>query len=735
MRFIACLLYVLCNSCLLIAQQPSNYPSPTQPDVVRINAELVQSSVMVFDKQGHFVDGLQREQFALLINGQPKAISFFERVTAGNPDEVQKYQAARKASSPGSQPVSNPAFSGRTLIFFIDDLHMSSESVNRTRTALLHFVDNSMGQDDRVAVTTASGQIGFLQQLTDNPDVLHAAVERLKYRQQFERDTTQRPPMDAYQAISILSGDEKILRYFEEMVWDDLLKTQLKGAMLTKNQAAEQQRRAEMVGNQTTATVKDRAGMIARQYSAITSSTLESLTNLMRSTAQLPRSKLVFVISDGFFINRAAISEQDRLQNASDAAVRSGAIIYSIQASGLAHAFADASTDARGAGGFEHGTVTGEDLAKQAGLYALAADSGGRSFFNSNSIDDGVKQALRETSDYYLLAWRPEDATQHPGAFRHIQVSVKDHPEWTVHAQKGYRPFSTKDSSIAKGVPTPARAQPDDKAQLPEAMRVALTAVYPITDLPVSVAVNFLDTPKEGSHVMIVTEVSAGASSPGLTDDKQSAIDLVGVVFNDEGKPVSSFQGQLKPDKAAAMGSPERTVLQVAQVPLKPGLYQVRVAARDEDAGRTGSAAQWILVPDLAAGRVALSSIFIGDLTRDAKGSAKPDFDQKARLRVNLRFSHDSRLRLLTYIYGSAHSQASPPKVTIQVRIVRSDQVIFTSPLVSVATEGLDDLSRIPYAAEISLRTLPSGRYALVVTTTDTVTKQTATQRAKFLLE
>jgi len=32
-------------------------------DVVRTNTELVQTAVTVVDKKGHFVEGLQREQF------------------------------------------------------------------------------------------------------------------------------------------------------------------------------------------------------------------------------------------------------------------------------------------------------------------------------------------------------------------------------------------------------------------------------------------------------------------------------------------------------------------------------------------------------------------------------------------------------------------------------------------------------------------------------------------------
>ena len=45
---------------------------------MRISTELVQGNVMVFDKDGKFVNELQKEQFELLVDGQPQPISFFE---------------------------------------------------------------------------------------------------------------------------------------------------------------------------------------------------------------------------------------------------------------------------------------------------------------------------------------------------------------------------------------------------------------------------------------------------------------------------------------------------------------------------------------------------------------------------------------------------------------------------------------------------------------------------------
>ncbi len=56
------------------ALKPRPPPAKPQDDVVRVYTELVQTDVMVFDKQGRFVNGLTKDNFELRIDGKPRAI-------------------------------------------------------------------------------------------------------------------------------------------------------------------------------------------------------------------------------------------------------------------------------------------------------------------------------------------------------------------------------------------------------------------------------------------------------------------------------------------------------------------------------------------------------------------------------------------------------------------------------------------------------------------------------------
>src|SRR5690242_7482340 len=153
-------------ACSVAAGQTSQPTPPVklQDDVVRVYTELVQTDVMVFDKQGHFVNGLTKENFELRIDGKPRPIEAFEMITAGSNEESQLAAARGAPTINLKRPV--PLDRGRIVFFYVDDLHMDTAGMQATRKTITAFIEKEMGQNDQAAITSASGQIGFLQQLT-----------------------------------------------------------------------------------------------------------------------------------------------------------------------------------------------------------------------------------------------------------------------------------------------------------------------------------------------------------------------------------------------------------------------------------------------------------------------------------------------------------------------------------------------------------------------------------------
>jgi VWFA-related protein len=713
-------------------QNPTAAPQPSsaqdQTEVVRVYTEIVQTDVMVFDKQGHFVSDLKSSDFELRIDGTPKPIEFFEKITAGSTNEETQIAAARGSSARLESKASGPSplDRGRPIFFYVDDMHLDLPGLVATRKLITHFIDSEMGQNDEAAIASANGQIGFLQQLTDNKAVLRAALERLKVRPHSVRDL-ERPLMTEYQGLRITQGDIDLMGYFVEQ-------TRRENPGITTESAA--------------ALVDGRARALVSQGGFITTSTLTGLEGLVRSANNLPGRKLVFFISGGFLIDNLNSDSRYRLQRITSAAARSGVVIYSMDARGLVASLSDASDASQPdpAGRLQRAGL-GELSATQDGMYALANDTGGKATFNTNSLEPGLVRALKETSTYYLLAWKPTSETSHASKFRRIEVKVVGKPNLTVQVRRGFFDREPEDA-IAKSSKAP-KSEKSDKARKesevvksPEAeLRKVMNAAYPDRHIPVSLGLSYQNTPGRGPMLSTALQVPNEFFSFEPVNGKQVAVVTVaGTVFDDKSNPGARFTNRITIDAASLDAIKDGGDLTYSYpVYVGPGLYQVRVGVRDEKTGRSGTAYGWIEIPDLPSGQLALSSLLLGLRTppRIKNASANTEsLPDPVDLSIARNFSANGYLRFVVMVYNAAIAPAdSKPDLAIQVQLVRDNQPVVTTALKKVPVENLADATQIPYAAEIPLNGLPAGRYILLVTIVDRVAKKSASQQTRFEIE
>ena len=714
-------IFFLTTTAAICFGQQKPPPNPQTDDVLRINTELVQTGVTVFDKQGHFVDGLKPEQFELRVDGKPVSISFFERVTAGTAGEEKQLAAAASATKPtGIAP--GASYRGRLIIFFVDDLHLSLDSLARTRSTLKYFLENQMIPSDQVAFVSASGQIGFLEQLTDNKAVLAAALARLRPIPNTVLDTEQ-PAMSEYIAIRIVNGDRDAAGIYMDKIVE---------ATLTKR--TEDKRTVNM--NAIYEQVKVRANNIARGLEFSAGSSLTSLEGLLRTSGQIAGRKLVFFVSDGFFLNakNASSPSNSRLQRVIDMATRTGSIIYTIDARGLFAPIADA-TNSRPfdpKGRLDAANV-GEGIMSQEALSSLAGDTGGRFLKNQNYFDAWVTRMLEETSNYYLLAWRPESEEQKTGKFKRIEVSVVGRSDLTLRLPRGF----------LSGQPAASAKTQESKPSTPEAPKgkdasliSALGAPSARKGLPTQLSTSFLDVPGSGAVLTASMQMATDVLDYGPDNKQPAAIDLAGVVLNDQGKPAGSFKNRLNINPLSSQNKTGENpgVIYNHKIPLKPGLYQVRVAALEEKGGRVGSAAQWIEIPDLSAKRLTLSSLLIGGQFVGSKQTAGGATSEQLQFSVDRRFSSGSHMTFLTIIYSAAPGNGTP-NLDGQIEISRDGRPVVASPVRKIAVDPGTDLARIPYGADIALRNLSPGRYLLKVTVNDRNSSSNASNQILFDVE
>lgn len=683
-----------------------------ETEVIRTRTELVQTAVTVLDKKGNFVDGLKSDQFELIVDGKPRQVAFFERIAAGSTREGEL--AARGLGVNTNAPLPPATVPGRTIVFFIDDLHLSPDSLNRTRMMLQHFLENEINSKDQVAIASASGQIGFLEQFTNNRAVLDAALARLIPRMYDVHGYSagNSTPMTEFMALNIDTNrsDTKVLNFYIEEC--------MKGAATFKRA-----RQALAIIRASCETqVKNSARAVLMQAAQVTQNTYNSLESLMRSAQRAPGRKLAFFVSDGFLLDAGphAATTRDKLDHVIDAAQRAGVVVYTIHAQGLVNdSFRDAGNkrpmDPNGR--LDLASI-GELEANQDALNALAAQTGGRALRGTNFFDKWVSRVLDETSNYYLVAWRPEKDEEKVAKFRHVKISVVGQPELTVRAPRGY----------VDGPATAAASTESKPAKTPDTeIRNALTDSFPTNGLPVLLSLTYLNTPANGLVVTSSMEIAGNGLTYG-DDGKQAAtIRLAGVVLNDKGKVAGSFRNELNINPRQEGGG----VFYNHHTPLTPGIYQFRVAARDEKSGRVGSATQWIVIPDLTRNQLTLSSLLLG-------GQVIEDRNNKAgspqvQLSVDHSFPRSTPMGYWIFVYNAKRDAGGNPQLTVQTHVLRDGRAILSSPQRRVNNGGPDP-QRIPFGEELALKTLAPGRYDLKVTITDGVAGTTASQLADFVV-
>ena len=674
-------------------KKPTPTPKPQETDeVVRIMTELVQTDVMVFDKDGKFVEGLKPEQFQLVIDGQPQPIELFESVVTGGRNERAALRATRENKRGQTTEVAEPANEvGRTVLFFVNDLHLDPGSLARTHKAIKYFIDHMVGPNDQVAITSASGQIGFLQQLTNNRAVLLGALDRLKAVPGMTPET-ERPYMSAYSAYLIVEQhDRQLFDYFVRQTMG-----------------------AQNVDEQLAANIVERRSKFILQQSDVTIKTsLQSLVNLMDVTAKLPGRKLVFFISDGFIPNFAGSDFTSMMSRATRAANHSGVVIYSLDARGL---MVDTQFDASNAGGADptgvySSRLSGERNFSQEPLNALAADTGGRALLNSNDLQDGVARALDETARYYLLAWKPANDAQRASNFSKIKVSIAERPDLKVKLRRGYLSAPRPQQQQAKTEAPAVDLEKTDDLGLTESSNEELRA---------ALALGYKQT--VGGNMQLSSSVQVNAQSA----DQGSGnllVNVLGAVFDSRGKAVGSFKQHLEVSRTPAHAAPVYSTVNY-QLDVPPGLYQVRVFAYERGTTKLTAAMEWVEIPKLKPGSLAISSLYVGEIS-DGAGAGQ------VTVNAHRRFARSSRMRFTTYIYNAS---GTPPQLGLQIKVLHGAQAVISPAEIKLSTEKQASLANIPYTGEFPLSSLAPGTYTLQLTVTDQTAKTSDSQQLRFTI-
>jgi hypothetical protein len=222
-----------------------------------------------------------------------------------------------------------------------------------------------------------------------------------------------------------------------------------------------------------------------------------------------------------------------------------------------------------------------------------------------------------------------------------------------------------------------------------------------------------------------------------------ASFDLVAVAYDEEGKVV----GQLGRTRTLrTRGEDYERLLRegfvyFVDVPLKrPGGYQLRAAVRDSATGHVGSACQFVEVPDLKDGRLALSGLIVsgadaGEGSARDKGAASLSTSDGAGVYAAgaadagpavRRFRRGAAIGYGFYVYGARlDAAAQRPRLTTELRLFRDGKPVFTGKALPFDAAGQTDLERVVAGGSFRLGTdLPPGDYVLQLVVTDLLAEE-----------
>jgi hypothetical protein len=280
---------------------------------------------------------------------------------------------------------------------------------------------------------------------------------------------------------------------------------------------------------------------------------------------------------------------------------RSDCAIYSVDISGLAP---QASASVEGMTSADRGASNARLGGRGRGhdsLYALAAETGGQLFYNSNDLGEHLEKLQEQTALVYLLSYSPAQLEE-PGKYHDLKVKVK-----RPGAQVSYRAGYYEPRSWSKLTAMERR--------LMAAEQIAYG--LPRSDIPArALATAFLTAGRESARVPLIIEI------PGEPLVKLAAGDALTLeIFayaTDQSLKVKGYVAQsVSLDLRRVKAQLEKSGLKFyGEMQLPPGTHWLRVLLRIAETGRSGL----ILLPVMVPARESTHLFAQGPVFHEAPG-------------------------------------------------------------------------------------------------------------------
>jgi VWFA-related protein len=693
---------------------------------IKLAVEEVRLDVVVLDKKGHQISDLTASDFEIYqdkVQMQVQSCAYIVDQTApGNQSETSK-----KSPKPATPVVAPPQPMSReqvrrVIAFVIDDLSMNFESIQYARTALKKFVDKQMMPGDVVAILrTSRGNSARQLFLADKRQII-PLIDSIRWAQNVNYDREDyRDNLYGY-----FDGQLSTINYCINALKD---MPGRKAIVLMSNQTTLPSL-LTIASSTRTANQIDYQGMYKAQFDRMAEDALRAgvvvhTLDMRGLEAPFPNNPIV--------INNVPSQRGGRM--------------------GGNKPFGDPGPGSPQMGGHS-GTI---DDILQRSLEArnpLSELTGGLFITDKNFFSTGIEEVDNALKGYYILSYTPPQYTfrrDRPNTYHSIKVKVKQSGA-QVHTRNGFY-----------GVVMPPTATADNSNPL----QVALFSPFRFADVKVNIASAYMNDPQKKGYLVRswvhlnwddLTKTKTLRATDGTTitlkegegqfvsiETVDATSDVAGAIKD---ASLAPFTFQIKDENIPFIK--EHGIRFSLTLPIKkPGAYYLRVAVRDLESGKVGSAYQFIEIPDLTAGRLALSNIFLVNSDDDVnwvqtgateKGSEyflraqlKKDDGKSPAIR---NYRPDESFEYMMLIYNAKHAQGELPDLEYSVVLYKDGQELSKSQPQPLTLKGPNNSGGIPIRGKMTLaKTLEEGDYILQFVVTDKRLgdkKNSATQSLDF---
>ncbi len=626
-------------------------PGPEQP-VFRTGISFVRVDAIVTDRQGNPVNDLKIEDFEVAEDGKAQKVETMRLVkidAATAPSYTQRTIRTRLDEETAAADETS-----RIFVFLLDDYHVRKENSISVRRPLIEFITNQLAPNDLVGVMYPLTPIDAVT-LTRNHQSVINTIEK------FEGRKYNYEPINDLERAYVYKLTPDVIEMLRRQVSFGAIR-----GISTKLGSLREGRKSLV--------------LVSEGYSAMLPPQMRSdQPGGFGDPGRATRDP--FAGDDNRLEDRAQFSAASDLlsemQDVFAAANRNNTSIYAVDPRGLATGEFDITANISSK---TSQTYLGNSIDS---LRSLAENTDGRAIVNRNDLAAGMKQIVRDASSYYLLGYTSTPAPT-DGKFHAIRVRVK-RPGVDVRARKGYWAYTEAD--VKRAIAGPREGPPTAVAK-------ALAAIAPMTNR--RYVRTWIGTERGAAGLTRVTFLwEPLPPTPGVKRDEARRVSLLAT--SPAGDIV--YRGRV-PSTLAPPGAGASISFDA-----KPGPLDLRITIEGDGTGTLDSEDRDLVVPDLAAPEVMLTTPKVWfarnarEFTALVGGATTPPVASREFRRTD---------RLL--VRFDALSPGSTP-ATVTAQLLNQQGSKMTDVAVTAPTAAGE-----AYTIDLSLASYAAGQYLLELT-------------------